>query len=184
MIAGMDGSITVRPATPDDAASMQAIYAPIVEQTAVSFELTPPTTDDFAERIEATTRDLPWLAAEADHSVVGYAYASHHRARAAYRWSVDTSVYVVDRWRGRGVATALYHSLINDLRKLGYVSAYAGIALPNDGSVRLHEKSGFVAIGRFPTVGFKHGSWHDVGWWHLLLQPPPDSPNEPSPWLP
>ena len=180
----MNGSITVRAATPHDAAAMQAIYAPIVAQTAVSFELNPPSIDDFAERIRTTTRDLPWLAAESERAIVGYAYSSPHRARAAYQWSVDTSVYVQHDWRGRGVATELYHALVNELRKLGYVSAYAGIALPNDASVRLHEKTGFVAVGRFPTVGFKHDSWHDVGWWHLLLQPPPRSPDAPSRWRP
>jgi len=163
---------------------MSAIYAPIVEHTAISFELIPPTAEEFAERIRGTTRELPWLAAETDEGVVGYVYAKRHRNRAAYRWSVETSVYVTEQWRGRGVGVALYRVFIDELRTMGYVSVYAGIALPNAGSVSLHEKVGFIAIGRFPNVGFKQGSWHDVGWWHLALREPPSAPREPTRWDP
>lgn len=163
---------------------MSAIYAPIVEHTAISFELIPPTAEEFAERIHSTTRELPWVVAETDEGVVGYAYASRHRVRAAYRWSVDTSVYVAEQWRGRGVGVALYRVLIGELRTMGYISAYAGVALPNAGSVSLHEKLGFIAIGRFPNVGFKQGSWHDVGWWYLALREAPLTPREPTQWNP
>lgn len=174
--------LKVRPATTANAAAMLAIYAPIVEATAISFELTPPTIAQFAERIRTTIRDLPWLVADDQGSVLGYAYANHHRVRGAYRWSVDTSVYVDPRsWR-RGVATELYRVLLDELTVLGYVSAYAGIALPNDASVALHEKLGFMPIGRFPNVGFKNGAWHDVGWWHRPLRPSPASPPEPRRW--
>jgi L-amino acid N-acyltransferase YncA len=176
------GGVVVRAVNADDAPAMQAIYAPIVEQTVISFELVAPTVAEFAERIRATTRELPWLAAEIDGQVVGYAYASRHQDRAAYRWSVNVSVYVAERGRGAGVGSALYGVLFQELRALGYVSAYAGIALPNDASVRLHEKHGFVGIGQFPNVGFKFGSWHDVGWWYLELQAPADPPLEPTRW--
>lgn len=168
----------------DDASELSAIYAPVVEQTAISFELIPPTAEEFAERIRRTTRELPWLAAETDEGVIGYAYAGRHHARAAYRWSVETSVYVAEQWRGRGIGAGLYRVLIDELRMAGYVSAYAGIVLPNAGSVALHEKLGFVTIGRFPDAGFKQDSWHDVGWWHLALREPPPAPREPIRWNP
>jgi len=159
---------------------MQAIYAPVVEETVISFELVAPTVVEFGERIRAVTTHFPWLAAVGDGAVIGYAYASRHADRAAYRWSVDVSVYIATDWRGRGVGTALYRALFEELRSLGYVSAYAGITLPNPASVSVHEKLGFGHIGRFPNAGFKHGSWHDVGWWHLALQPPPADPAEPA----
>ena len=180
----MSDPFIVRAATPRDAAAMQAIYAPVVEDTVISFEATPPTVDEFASRIQVTTERFPWLAAEVDGEVVGYAYAGRHQERAAYRWSVDVSLYVAAGWRGRGAGTVLYGVLFDELRALGYVSAYAGITLPNDASVAVHQKLGFVPVARFPDVGFKHGSWHDVGWWHLALQVPPAAPAEPVPWRP
>jgi L-amino acid N-acyltransferase YncA len=174
--------VTVRAAGPEDAPAMLAIYAPIVERTAISFELIPPTVAEFEQRVRATTRDLPWFVAEGLGEVVGYAYASRHADRAAYRWSVDTTIYVADRWRGRRVGTALYGVLVAELRALGYVSAYAGITWPNDASVALHKKVGFVSIGRFVNAGFKHGAWHDVSLWYLALREPPGSPAEPLQW--
>jgi phosphinothricin acetyltransferase len=176
--------LAVRPATPADAAAIQAIYAPVVEQTVISFEAVPPTVPEIAARIRATTEHLPWLVAAIGDEVVGYAYASHHSDRAAYRWSVDVSLYIAEVWRGQNVGTALYLALFAELRVLGFVSAYAGITMPNVASVAVHEKLGFGHIGRFPNAGFKHGSWHDVGWWHLALQPPPDNPEEPTRWQP
>jgi len=161
---------------------MQAIYAPVVSETVISFEAVPPTVAEFGERIRSTTEQFPWLAAEAERAVIGYAYASGHGDRAAYRWSVNVSLYVADAWRGRGVGTRLYGALFDELLALGYISAFAGITLPNDASVAVHEKLGFGPIGRFPNAGFKHGSWHDVGWWHLALQPSPDAPAEPVRW--
>jgi phosphinothricin acetyltransferase len=176
--------LAVRAATPADAAAVQAIYAPIVEQTVISFEAVPPTVSEFEARIRATTEHFPWLVAEIGDEVVGYAYASRHSDRDAYRWSVDVSLYVAEVWRGQNVGTALYLALFAELRTLGFVSAYAGITMPNVASVAVHEKLGFGPIGRFPNAGFKHGSWHDVGWWHLALQPPPETPAEPTRWQP
>ena len=161
---------------------MVEIYAPIVERSAISFELIPPTVVEFEQRVRLTTRELPWFVAEDLGAVVGYAYATRHADRAAYRWSVDTSIYVADGWHGRGVGGALYGALIAELRALGYVSAYAGITLPNDASVALHKKVGFVSIGRFVNAGFKHGVWHDVSLWYLALREPPASPAEPLRW--
>ncbi len=183
--------VRVRPASPEDAAAIQAIYAPVVQHTAISFEIAPPSVPVMAARIAAEPK-LPWLVAERDGCVAGYAYAARHHERGAYRWSVDTSVYVAETARGAGVGRALYGQLLPLLTALHYASAYAGIALPNPGSVGLHEAVGFRRIGVFPRVGYKHGRWHDVGWWWLPLasldEPAapaqPAEPAEPQPWDP
>jgi len=178
----VEDQFAVRAANADDAPAMRAIYAPIVEETVISFEAVAPTVAEFGERIRATTERFPWLVAEAAHEVIGYAYAGAHSDRAAYRWAVNVSLYIAEQWRGRGVGSALYGALFDELRVLGFVSAYAGITLPNSASVGVHEKLGFARIGRFPNAGFKHGAWRDVGWWHLALQAPPDAPAEPMGW--
>lgn len=175
------GSPSVRPATVDDAPAVQAIYVPVVTGTATSFEIEPPTVDEMADRILRTLAQLPWLVAVSPGGdVTGYAYASPHRGRPAYSWSVETSVYVDAGWRGRRVGASLYGELLRSLSALGYVSAYAGITLPNDASVALHDSCGFAPIGVFPAVGYKAGRWHDVGWWHRRLQDPPARPEPPS----
>ncbi len=151
---------------------MLAIYAPLVADTIVSFELVPPTVAEFAGRIE---RALAWLSAERDGELIGYAYATTLRSRAAYRWSVETSAYVHPRAHERGVATMLYRELIRTLAERGYCNAFAAIALPNDASVALHRKVGFEPIGVFASAGRKFGRWIDVGWWQLRLR---DEPRE------
>ena len=114
-----------------------------------------------------------WLVAEDAGQVAGYAYATPHRSRGAYRWSVETSVYVAAAARGQGVGTQLYTALLPVLAEKGYCNAYAGITLPNDASVALHRRVGFQAIGVFRSVGRKFGAWHDVSWWHLPLRAEP-----------
>lgn len=166
-------------ATAEHAAGIQAIYAPVVRDTAISFELEPPTVDEIATRVAAVTRDLPWLVLVRDGEVAGYAYASHFRTRPAYQWSVESSVYVHERERSRGVGRALYTALVPLLTELGYANVYAGIALPNPASVALHEQLGFVPIGAYHRAGHKLDSWHDVGWWELLLPVPATPPASP-----
>lgn len=175
------GRLTVRAATADDAAAVAAIYGPVVADTAISFEIDPPTAEEVARRIAAGSSTHPWLVAEAGGEVLGYAYAGVHRARPAYRWTVETSLYVAADARGLGVGTALYSDLIARLRAAGFVTALAGITLPNPASVALHERMGFVPAGVFRDVGHKFERWYDVGWWRLALVPPPDEPVEPSP---
>jgi L-amino acid N-acyltransferase YncA len=161
----------IRTATTDDAAAVAAIYAPIVRDTTISFELQPPTVDEMRTRIEATLSRLPWLVnLDDDGAVNGYVYAGKHRDPGAYRWSVNTSVYVRDDSRGQGVGKRLYLALLDELRRLGYFQAFAGIALPNTGSVALHESLGFEPIGVYRNVGHKHGAWRDVGWWQRPVQ--------------
>lgn len=179
----MDQHLSVRAATPADAERLAAIYAPMVEQSPTSFEEVPPDAAELERRMLARPR-LPWLVAENTDDVVGYAYAAQHRQRPAYRWSADSSVYVDPRHHGRSVGRLLYARLIEQMTGLGYVSLFAGIALPNDASVALHEAVGFRPVGVYRSVGFKHGQWRDVGWWQRMLVDPPASPVEPRPWAP
>jgi L-amino acid N-acyltransferase YncA len=161
--------------------AVAGIYAPFVTDTAISFELSAPSPEDMAARIERLGTSLPWLVAEQapGTGVLGYAYAQPFAARVAYRWSVETSIYV-DRDAARhGVGRALYRSLLGMLRAQGYRAAFAGIALPHPGSVGFHEAFGFRPVGVFEAVGWKLGRWHDVGWWQLDLCAPGDELAEP-----
>jgi phosphinothricin acetyltransferase len=166
----------IRLATPDDATHIQAIYAPNVLYTAISFEQDPPSVDDMQQRIRKTLPRWPWLVCTFQDEMVGYVYASEHRSRPAYQWSVDVSVYVQARRHRCGVGRALYRSLFALLTLQGFHRAYAGITLPNPGSVGLHESLGFRPIGVFREVGYKLGAWHDVGWWGLPLRSAQDAP--------
>ena len=169
----------IRLASEGDAESMLAIYAPVVLETAISFELEPPTLDEFQSRVRSTLTRTPWLVCEIDDDVAGYAYAGPLRTRAAYQWSVEVTVYVHENYRRHGVGSAVYTSLFDCLRLLGYWNAYAAITLPNPGSVGLHEEIGFFRIGTYRNVGYKFGAWHDVGWWQSELGPMPEEPAPP-----
>jgi len=172
----------LRVATPADAEAVTAIYAPIVENTAISFELAPPTVDEMRSRIVGTLERLPWLVSLDDAGQVnGYVYAGRHRERAAYQWSVDTTAYVRADARGQGVGRRLYEALFAELVTLGYYQAFAGIALPNAASVGLHEAVGFKRVGVNPEAGYKHGRWHDLGWWSFQLNTGDDAPASPLP---
>ncbi len=173
---------TIRLATEADAGAIQAIYAPYVQNTPISFELEPPPVEEMRERIRKTLRLFPWLVCENGQGrVVGYAYASRHRERAAYQWSVDATVYVDPRAHRMGVGRGLYTSLFALLRLQGFFNVYAGIALPNEASVSLHTAVGFQPVGVYRAVGYKLGKWHDVSWWSLALQPPAVEPSLPRP---
>jgi len=169
----------IRIADADDVEGILAIYAPIVRDTAISFELEPPTPAQMRTRIESTLAQFPWLVCESDRGIDGYAYASRHRERAAYQWSADVSVYVTANRRGRGLGRGLYTPLLGMLQDLGYYSALAGIALPNPASVGLHEAMGFWPIGIYRNIGYKLGAWHDVGWWQLRLREYSGDPKPP-----
>ena len=169
----------LRLATGGDATRVSEIYRPVVESTPTSFEIEPPDQHEMERRVQDTLNNFPWLVLESQDGVVGYAYANRHRARAAYQWSVDTSVYVHSKFQRRGIGRALYTSLIPILAAQGYANAYAGITLPNAGSVGLHESVGFQAIGTYRKVGYKLGAWHDVGWWQLPLKPTVQRPSPP-----
>ncbi len=163
-----------------DAERVAEIYRPYVTDTLVSFEEVPPDASVMADRIRATLASTPWLvAADDDGQVVGYAYASRHRDRPGYRWSVDISVYIETRWQRRGIGRTLYAELLDFLRRQRFINVYAGIALPNPGSVRLHESIGMRLIGVYEKVGFKLGEWPDVAWYGMRLAQPTESPLEP-----
>jgi len=162
-----------------DAAAIQEIYAPYRESSAVSFETTAPSTEEMGQRIRKISERFPWLVGELDHRVLGYAYGSKHRERAAYQWSVDATVYVSPLAQRTGLGRGLYTSLFRILAIQGYYKACAGITLPNPASVGLHEALGFKPVGIYRGVGYKLGRWHDVGWWALSLQQESDNPEPP-----
>lgn len=174
-------TIEIRPAADRDAAAIAEIYAPFVESSATSFETEPPSAEEMRRRIAETTVAYPWLVCDFNGIVAGYAYATRHRVRAAYQWSVESSVYVHPDFHGSGVARGLYTSLFAILAAQGFVNAYAGITLPNARSVALHEAAGFLPIGVYRGIGYKFGQWHDVGWWHLIVRAHPAVPEPPAP---
>lgn len=168
----------IRRARQDDAAALAAIYTPYVERTWISFEEVPPSANDMLVKLLAGIQTYPWLVEEHNGEVRGYAYGGVHRGRPAYRWSVETTIYLAEDARGQGLGKRLYTDLIATLKRQGFRSAFAGIALPNPASVALHERVGFTSFGVFSAVGFKLGAWRDVGWWRLGLnesgEPLPD----------
>ena len=168
-----------RLAAVDDASGILAIYAPIVKETPISFELERPSLTVMQLRIENTLMTLPWIVRDSDGKVRGYAYASRHRERAAYQWAVDVSVYVAPDTRRQGLGRSLYAALLGLLRDLGYYTAFAGIALPNEPSVKFHEAVGFRPVGVYRNVGFKLGQWQDVGWWARPLREYNGEPDPP-----
>jgi phosphinothricin acetyltransferase len=169
--------LEIRPADPEgDAAACAAIYAPYVAGAATSFEETPPGERDFAKRIAAAAERHAWLVAVREGRVVGFAYAGPHRERPSYRWSVEVSVYVDGAHHRAGAGRALYAALLERLRARGFRTACAGITLPNDASVALHERLGFTPIGVYRKIGWKAGAWRDVGWWQLQLAPQGEEP--------
>jgi len=173
--------LRLRLATEDDAASLLAIYRPIVEHTHISFELEAPSVAEMARRIREHGSLAPYLVCEQGGQALGYAYAAPFRPRRAYRFTVETTVYVAEAGRRRGIASALCRALLDGVRAQGFVTAVAGIALPNEASVALHERLGFRRAALLPAVGFKLGAWHDVGWWSLRLREPPSPQSEPLP---
>ena len=172
-------SASIRMGLPADAEQIAAIYAPFCLQTAVSFEEIAPSPAEMAQRIRDITERYPWLVLDDAGRIAGYVYASQHRSRAAYRWSVDVTAYVAPEFRRRGVGRALYTALFQLLTLQGYFRAYAGVALPNPASISLHESLGFPTVGTYRRVGYKLGAWHDVRWLELALQP--ERPNPPQP---
>lgn len=174
-VGRMDG-LQIRDASAADAEVLLTIYAPFVIDTGVSFELEPPSVEEFAQRIFTAQSKWAWLVAQQDGRIAGYAYATSFRARAAYQWSVEMSAYLDPAFRGHGVGRALYDRLMSILIAKGYCTAYAGITLPNEASVGFHQALGFTAVGVFRRAGRKFGAWHDVSWWQRQLrdEPPPE----------
>ncbi|HEX6375164.1 MAG TPA: GNAT family N-acetyltransferase [Allosphingosinicella sp.] len=172
----------LRAATPDDAAAIADIYAPFVTASPVSFETEAPDADAMRARIEAGGELHPWLVGEEeDGTMLGFAYAAPFRARPAYRFTVETSVYLRREACGRGFGARLYAPLLAVLEAQGFTQAIAAITLPNEASVALHERLGFGRAGTYSRVGWKFGAWHDVGLWQRPLAPIAAPPGEPRP---
>lgn len=175
-------SLNLRVVNASDAMRIAEIYAPYIVGSAVSFELEPPDDAEMAARIERIVPTYPWLVAEADGKVLGYAYACENRTRRAYRWGVEVTIYLDRAARGFGIGRKLYGALFEVLRKQGFVNAYGIITLPNAASVGIHEALGFQQAGVYRHAGFKNGAWLDVGWYQLALIEPPAEPGEPIPF--
>jgi len=163
----------IRSATVADAQAICSIYNHFILQSTVTFEETAIAPDDMAARIGTVAGRLPFLVAELDGAVAGYAYAAPWKARSAYRHTVESSVYVAPGFAGMGLGSRLYQALLQDLRERGVHAVLAGIALPNSASIGLHEAFGFARVGQMREVGRKFGQWLDVGYWQLLLAPQP-----------
>jgi phosphinothricin acetyltransferase len=159
----------IRPVAARDAARIAEIYNLFILNTIVTFEEEAVDAAEVSRRITEVTEKYPWLVAEVDGAVVGYAHASNWKSRCAFRNSVETTIYLHPEMVGKGQGEPLYRALLDDLRGLGLHAAIGGIALPNAASVRLHEKCGFRKIGEFVEVGFKFGKWINFGYWQLLF---------------
>jgi L-amino acid N-acyltransferase YncA len=164
-----------------DADAVAAIYRSAVETSIATFEEVAPDGPAMVARMRDTLSRFPWLVADEAGRVVAYAYAGPHHARAGYRWSANISVYVDDAHQGRGIGRTLYEALLPVLERQGIVNVYAGIALPNPASVRLHEAIGMQRTGVYEQVGYKLGAWHDVAWYGMRLADPSGRPAEPIP---
>lgn len=166
----------IRIAIPEDAAGILEIYTPIVEQTPISFELSPPDEAEIAARISKTLEHYPYLVCVDDDTIVGYVYGSVFRSRPAYQWTTEVTVYVHDNYRRRNIARALYTALFELLKQQGFVTALAVITLPNDASIYLHNSMGFKSVGIFHKVGYKLNKWHDSNWLELSLSSGDEAP--------
>jgi phosphinothricin acetyltransferase len=177
--------VLIRLAREDDAAAIAQVYRPYVEGSPISFEERAPDAAEMARRIAGERPGLhPWLVAEEDNEIKGFANSSSFRTRPAYRWSVETGIYLAANACGRGLGKRLLAMLTELLERQGYVAAIGAIALPNPASVRLHESLGFVAAGTYRGTGFKLGRWIDVGRWQKDLAPRSEAPAEPLPFEP
>lgn len=163
--------MSIRVARAEDAAGMLEIYAPHVSYGTCTFETVVPSREDFSQRIEKGLSRFPWIVFEENNRIGGYVYASTHREREAYQWTCECSVYVHPDLKGRGLGSKLYSVLFELLKSQGLFNVYAGISLPNEASIRLHEKCGFQHFAVYENVGYKLGAWQKVGWWKLQLLP-------------
>jgi phosphinothricin acetyltransferase len=169
----------VRDATPEDAAACAAIYAPYVEGTVITFEYEPPGPEEMGTRIASALATHAWVVLEDEGRVVGYAYGGPYKSRAAYQWACEVSVYIEVGRRRTGAGRALYEALFARLAARGFLTAVAGMTLPNDASVGLHRSLGFEPVGTYRKIGWKHGGWHDVAWTERALAAGEDPPPAP-----
>ena len=165
----MDKLVSIRMARPSDAEKILEIYAPYVRESSATFEYTVPSVGEFEERIRKISADMPYILCEIDGELMGYAYASHYRSRAAYQWDCELSIYIREDAKRGGIGKLLYDILLTLLREMNYVHAYACITTPNDASIGFHESMGFVKNAYFEQCGFKNGRWYDITWMDFRL---------------
>jgi len=163
-----------------DASAILDIYKPYIETTSITFETNTPSVEDFTARIKTNTEKYPWLVAEDEGKIIGYAYASKHRDRDAYQWCVESSVYVLEQYHHSGIASQLYLQLFELLTQSGFINVYAGITLPNPKSFSFHKKRGFEEIGVYRNIGYKSGKWHDVVWMVKVINDHITDPSAPK----
>lgn len=168
----------IRLATINDAKEIRDIYAPNILNASISFETELPSFEEMQSRIQTILQKYPWIVCEVDEKIAGYVYASKHRDREAYQWSCECSIYMNNDFKGKGIGKELYQLLFQILKLQGFRNVYAGITLPNEGSISIHEKCGFKHFATYENIGCKFDNWHSVGWWKLQindydLQPPP-----------
>ncbi len=175
----MNRPFNIRLADPNDAEQILEIYRFFITDTVVTFEEDVPAVSAFRQRIESILEESPYLVCEHNGEIVGYCYATSYRSRSAYRWNRELTVYIKVGWQAKGIGLALYSALIGILRKQNFGNLLAVITLPNESSIRLHEKMGFKPCAVFNKVGYKMGSWHQVGWWELQLIQDGEPPQEP-----
>jgi len=159
----------IRDVQPDDAAQICSIYNYYVLNTTITFEETAVSEEEMRARIIQITKKNPWIVYEEDGIVIGYAYASEWKSRCAYKYSVETTVYLLENAKGHGIGSTLYKELLTSLKSKNIHAAIGGIALPNAASVALHEKMGFEKVAQFKEVGYKFEKWIDVGYWELIF---------------
>ncbi|MEX2125383.1 MAG: arsinothricin resistance N-acetyltransferase ArsN1 family B [Woeseia sp.] len=170
MSAAEEMDISIRPVAAADAAAVTRIYNYYIAETCVTFETDPVSGQEMARRIsEVVGAALPWLVAEGPDGIAGYAYASRWHGRCGYRFSVESTVYLDVNCTGRGVGKQLYTALMDAIRAMSMHAVIGGIALPNEQSIRLHERLGFRKVAHFEQVAFKQERWIDVGYWQLLF---------------
>ena len=178
-------NVFVRKAKMEDAESLLEVYRPYVQNTAISFEYEVPTLEEFEGRIKKITEKYPYLVAEVDGKVVGYAYASTFKERAAYDWCVETSIYLSKEYNGMGIGRRMYHELEEELRKRNILNANACITYADvedefhtNASVYFHEKMGYKMVGRFHQCGYKFGKWYDMIWMEKMLGEHKENPEK------
>ncbi|SMC76967.1 GNAT family N-acetyltransferase [Moheibacter sediminis] len=174
----MKTEIIIRPIKISDAEKVLEIYRPYIENTNITFEYTVPNLEEWRERIETVSKQFPWLVAELEGDILGYAYAAKHRDRIAYQWCCEASVYLSDNAQGKGFAKILYEKLFEILKIQGYINVYAILTSPNTKSEKFHENFRFNDVGRFYKAGFKFNEWHHTRWMQLHLNEHEIPPSE------
>lgn len=176
----MKSKVKIRLIKETDAQPALDIFRYYVDNTNISFEYDPPTLEEYIQRIKTNTEKYPWLVCLNNDKLIGFAYGSTHRYRTAYQWSPESTIYLAPNFHSKGIGRILYETLFEVMKLQGYFNVFAGVALPNEKSIRLHRAMGFDDIGIFKNVGYKHSSWIHTHWFQLLLNEHKLNPSTPT----